>query len=164
MRKIKIEIIILVILWITTIYSLINYEIGLNFKTGIVGLIISTSCIKIFPRFSSYFLMLLLLLSIVELITFSSTNFYILMFGVNFNILYSLFFAILIYKRRRMINEWISSDSTETVEHVNNRVLLFKKEFKNLPDKELENKRNNNVLVDDAKQAINELLKERKNH
>jgi hypothetical protein len=161
MRKIKIEIIVVAILWINVIYSIVtNHYVANDFWLGIIGLIIATLCLQKFQKFASYFLMLLLLLSIAQLIAFSSTIYLIGMFGVGVNILSLILFSILVYKRKNMINEFLEKDSEEIQE--NTKINLFKKEFQKLSDSELENKINNDQLVKDAKDAIIELLNERK--
>ena len=69
------------------------------------------------------------------------------------------------YELLNLRNDLRSAEDSkkEITEKENTRILMFKKEFRNLSSKELESKLNNDAFVNDAKQAIKELLKERKN-
>lgn len=160
MRKIKTEIYTIVILWAMMIHSIMtNPYIGPQFIIGIVGLLITTLSFNFFFRFSSYLLLILLVFSIFNLITFSSTTIITRIIDIPINIPYLTLFLILFYKRKNHLNNWISKGSEE--KEKNNKIDFFKVQFKNLSDEKLEKKLNDEKITNDAKTAITELIKER---
>lgn len=165
MKKIKIEVFIISILWITTIISLILGDyINIFFTIGIVGLSLITLSIKKFYSYSSYALMLLLLFSVFKLVQFSSITLNVGFFGLQLNALSLILLSILLYKKRIIVSNWFRKEDSEEEkkDNYNRKVIFFKKEFQILSNLELVNKLENEVLVNEAIQAINIILEERK--
>jgi hypothetical protein len=162
MTKIKTEIFIICILWFTTITSwILGDYISIPFTIGIVGLALITLSIKKYYFYSSYALMLILLFSIFRLVVFSSITLHTLFLGISINLSSLILLLILAYKRRNVISEWFTDDSTEKKDN-GRKVTLFKVQFQNLSDIQLINKLDNEDLVPEAIDAIKSILKERK--
>lgn len=163
MKNIKTEVIIITILWTSIILSfLLKRDYDIFFLFGIVGLTITTLTFKKFYNFSFGLLLILLFFSIFNVITFNyafGVTFKIKLFHITFNILSLIWFSILFFKKfdtiYKLKNEWFTDENENRSE---NKILFFKKEFKNLSHIELERKLNDGKLVEEAKIAIIELL------
>lgn len=161
MIKLKTEIIIILLLWLSVILSLyLNYKFDIFFIFGIIGLSIVTFTYKKYYENSLAILFLILLFSSFNLIKFSAA------FYVNFGIISIsnfILLIILVYKRRNEILDLKDKWFTETVEEIENgkitRTEFFKREFKNLSETELNRKLNEEALTDEAKNAVIEILK-----
>ncbi|MCL9806643.1 hypothetical protein NAT51_13995 [Flavobacterium amniphilum] len=167
MPKFKTETIILIILWINVAFSLaVNPYVSPQFKIGMAGLTIATLCFWKLPKYGSHFLMLLLLFSLFEHITFSTINFHTGIKSSNIdlqiNILSLILLLILVYKRREMIRKWYYHTGKNEKEESDAKLMFFKKGFQNLSERELEMKLENEILTDEAKTAVTELLEERR--
>jgi hypothetical protein len=164
MPKLKPEHYIIILLWILVGVSFqMTYNYDFPFICGIIALTIATATIKKIPEVSFTILLLTLFLSIFSIIkcyySFSFT--FMRMELLNF-----FLFVILIIKRFSyilFIKEKCLGTSPDEIEKISdNRVAFFKREFKNLTLNALEQKLNQEVLTEEAKLAIKELIKEMK--
>ena len=161
MRSSRIEQLIIILLWLNIFASLyFNHSFNAPFIFGIIGLSIVTVTYKKFYSISLAVLLFILLLSIFNVIQFS------LAFGFNFGIISIpsiILLSLLVFKRMDEIlhikNKWFDEDPSEIENRKSNKVAFFKNQFKDLPVNELERKLANESLNDEAKEAINELLK-----
>jgi predicted membrane protein len=162
MKLLKTEQIIMIVLWLNIVASLyLNYSFNMPFIFGIIGLVIITVTYKKFYSISLAVLLFILLLSIFNVIRFS------LAFGFNVGIISIpsvILFSVVVFKRKDEIlvikDKWFDEDPSETENRKANKIVFFKKQFKDLSIKELERKLANESLTDEAKEAINELLKD----
>jgi len=160
MKKLKIEKIIIFILWLSVILSLyLNYKFDIFLIFGIIGLSIITLTYKKYHEISLATLILILFFSTFNLIKFS------LAFGLNFGFISIPNFILLIilaYKRRNQILDLYEKWFAENVEEIESgkirKIEYFKKQFKNLSDTELNRKLSEEKLTDEAKNAVIELL------
>jgi predicted membrane protein len=161
MKNLKIEIIIICILWLSVISSLyLNYKFDIFFIFGIIGLSIVTLTYKKYYEISLSSLILILLFSTFNLIKFN------LAFGLNFGLISIPSFILLIilaYKRRNEIldlkEKWFAEDNEEIESGKFRKKEFFKKEFGNLSETELNRKLTEEKLTDEAKNVVIELLK-----
>ena len=164
LNKIKIELIIISLLWISVIFSF--YQVNsydITFIFGIIGLLIVSVTYKKFRDFSFSLLLLFLFFSIFNLINFNySLKAYIDFFGLQIHVIPFLFFIILLYKKIDKVFQlkykWLDDDIEEIEKNKNRRIELFKNQFNNLSVEELKRKLDSDILVDEAKIAIQELL------
>jgi predicted membrane protein len=162
MKLLKTEQIIIIVLWLNIVASLyLNYSFNMPFIFGIIGLVIITVTYKKFYSISLAVLLFILLLSIFNVIPFS------LAFGFNVGIISIpsvILFSVVVFKRKDEIlvikDKWFDEDPSETENRKANKIVFFKNQFKDLSIKELERKLANESLTDEAKEAINELLKD----
>jgi predicted membrane protein len=163
MKKISSDIIIITILWISIIFSFCltpNYNYPFIF--GIVGLIIVTFSYKKFPDFSFGIFALILFLSIFDVITFSyALHANIGIFSLSSILLFAILFFTQLDKFLEIQRKWSEPDETELKAQFNNRVKIYKTQFRNLPESELHRKLENDHLTNEAKIAVSELLKEK---
>ncbi len=160
MKKLKTEIIIIFILWLSIISSLcLNYLFDIFFIFGIIGLTTVTLTFKKYYEISLSSLILILLFSMFNIIKFN------LAFGLNFGLISIpsfLLLLILIYKRQNEISDikdkWFEEDIEEVENGKIKKTEFFKNQFKNLSESELDRKLNNEKLTDEAKNAVIELL------
>jgi hypothetical protein len=159
MRLIKAEYIVIIILSIYAISSfLITPYTGLSFRIGIVGLIISIFLTYKFYKYSFYLLALLLALAIPNIVAFSQQRFYIGSGNVSINFIPTILLIYLCIKRRIIFSNSSAIDESEKNESRKRRVKIFKNEFQNLSNEEIQIRLQNNQLVEEAKIALNELL------
>jgi predicted membrane protein len=164
MRRIKAEIVVIVLLWIYAIIPLFsNQYFSIQFKIGIAGLVISTLFVIRFSKIVFYLLSLLLLFSVFDLITFSQTNFYIGLNNFRIILLPTILLIYLCFKRRDIIREWFAENEDSRKENEDSRkrkILMFKKEFQNYSVNDIEKKLEADNLVVEARSALIELLDE----
>ncbi|MGH2665341.1 hypothetical protein [Flavobacterium sp.] len=160
MNRIKVEFVVILFLSIYAISSFFSIQyISLPFAIGIAGLLISVFLVYRFYKYSFYFLSLLLIFAIPNLVTFSQTKFYAGIGSFGINIIPTLLLFYLCVKRRKVIAELFTDhDEIEKVESRNRKILMFKNEFKSYSQDEIRRKLQNDDLVDEAKSALNELL------
>ena len=169
MRKNTTELIILVILWVSVLTSLIfNRNFTLTFIFGVVALLIVTLTFKKYKDASLGLLFFFLFLSVFYIITFSTVfGLSVGFFGISINIPSLALFSILLFRRAedffRLKKDWLGQDDSEIADSKLNRIKMFKTEFKNLSNEELLKKLDNPSMVEDAKTATLEILKEREN-
>ena len=163
MKKISSDIFIIAILWIGVIwsfYSTSNYNYPFIF--GIVGLTIVTLTYKKFHEFSFGILALILFLSIFNVIIFCYA--WRLNIGI-LNLFSIILFAILFFTQLEKLLElrkkWSEPDESDLKEQFDNRVKMYKSQFRNLSELELNRKLEDNHLINEAKVAVSELLKEK---
>jgi hypothetical protein len=159
MSRIKAEIIVIILLCIYAITSFINTPyVSISFTIGIIGLAISAFLTFKFYRYSFYFLSLILLFSIPSLIAFSQTKFYAGVGKFEVNLIPTCLLLYLCFKRRNLIRTWFSeNDEFEKEESRKRKILIFKNEFKNYSKEEINRKLNDNLVIE-AKEALTELL------
>ncbi|MCB9201683.1 MAG: hypothetical protein H6604_01355 [Flavobacteriales bacterium] len=160
----KTEFLILIFLWINVIISFINLPQAEIFMiVGIIGLTVTSVLYKFNNKISVLILIILLAFGAINLVSFNDS------IQVNFmgfiNIVNLLLFVILIYKKRNVLSElnkkWLEPTKEDYVEQQKNQIQFFKKRFENLKNDELRDKLNDK-LVDEAKEAILQILHERK--
>lgn len=164
MGKIKTEVVVLVLLWLSILLSLVfKAVVDIGFLIAIIGLTISTIMIKKYSLVSLMLLLLLLFLSVFNIVTFS------LFFGVSFmgiNVIELLLLVVLAFGKRDVLidvkNEWFDKDERQMVEEVNSEIEFFKDKFQGLSTDNLKNKLNEEDLVLSARKAILDILNERK--
>lgn len=168
MKKSSTELIIIIILWLSVLISLFfNSILKLHFIFGIIALLIVTITFKKFRDLSFGLLFFFLLLSVFNVILFSNVyQITFKFFNLKINITSLLLFVILFYKKignvLRLRQEWFAEDDIEIATREANRIKMFKTQFKNLSEDELERKLNSKQIVEDAKKAIHEILNERR--
>ncbi|WP_390453713.1 hypothetical protein [Chryseobacterium sp. Alg-005] len=158
------EILIITFLWLNILFSFINIpysDIFLNL--GIAGLIL-VSVLYIFrPQLSTILLIFLLAIGIINLVSFNNAS-HIRFMG--FNIVNFLLFVILVYKKGEMISDlrekWLETTKEEIADRRSSQIEIFKKRFENLDDESLKDKLQKGNITDEAKQAIRQILIERK--
>ena len=69
-----------------------------------------------------------------------------------------ILFSVLLYSKR---NRWFGNNSIEITQKQANTIAFYKREFESLSSEELIRKGNDEKLVDEARIAIDQLLKER---
>lgn len=158
------EILIIIFLWLNVAYSFVNLpysDVFLNM--GIVGLLL-VSILYIFrPQLSTILLIFLLAVGIINLVSFNNAS-HIRFMG--FNIVNLLLLVILVYKKGEMISDlrekWFGITKEEIADRRNSQIDIFKKRFENLDDESLKDKLQKENIADEAKQAIRQILIERK--
>ncbi len=164
MPKLKAEHYIIILLWILVGVSFqMTYNYDFPFICGIIALTIATVTSKKFPEVSFTILFFTLFLSIFSIIKcYYSFKFTF----IRMELLNLFLFVILIIKRFSYFlyikEKWLGTSPKEIEKITNNRVAFFKREFKNLSHKALEQKLNQEVLTEEAKLAIQELIEEMK--
>ncbi|OIQ21455.1 MAG: hypothetical protein BM557_04175 [Flavobacterium sp. MedPE-SWcel] len=158
------EIVIICLLWVSVILSfvlILDYDI--QFAVGILGLLIVSLTLKKYYKLSIQLLLLLLLLSVFEIVKFS------IAFGVKFgsvNLISMFLLGMIIVKRLDVIRAVMRSSSIERGNNEKERrrssVEFFKRQFSNLSVQKLEGKLRDDDLVEEAKQAVELLLNEKK--
>lgn len=158
------EILIIAFLWLNIIYSFINIpysDVFLNL--GIAGLTIVSGLYKFRPQLSIIALIFLLAIGIINLISFNNAS-HIRFMGLNMVNL--LLLAILVYKKEDMISDirekWFGTTRMDIIDRRNSQVGILKKRFDNLDEETLKNKLQQENITSEAKQAIREILIERK--
>ncbi len=168
MRRIKAELIVILLLWFYAIKSLLSIQyIGTHFIIGLIGLAISTLLVARFYKIVFYLLSLLLLFSLFKLIAFSQTRHYVGVNGVGIDLVSTILLIYLCFKRRNVIRKWFAEDEEsrkEKEESQKRKVLMFKKEFQNYSLNEIEKKLEANNLVIEARNALEEIMNERRNN
>lgn len=165
MKKITTEIIIIFILWLSVILSLyLNYKFDIFFIFGIIGLSIVTLTNKKLTEISLTILIVILLFASFNLIKFN------LAFGLNFGVISIpnfILLIVLLYRKRNQVldlkEKWFAEDEEEIESGKKRKTEFFKNQFKNLTEKELNRKLSEEKLTEEAKNAIIELLKVKKN-
>ncbi|RKS96132.1 hypothetical protein [Chryseobacterium defluvii] len=161
MKKLKIEIIAMILLWIHIAVSLIVNPSNFNplFSIGIMGLLLSSLLYLKFKDYSLIILLVILFLGSFNLIQFST------FFKINISFLnlpIGILFVLVLYRRYYELKEsFLDKTHEEKKEDRNRKIQFFKNKFQNLSIEELENNLNNNHLVDEAKIATKTLLKEK---
>ena len=165
MQNKVLEIVIICFLWLSVILSFIlNLDYDLPFAFGILSLLIVSITLGKYYKLSLQLLLLLLLLSMFNVVKFS------IAFGVKFgslNLISTFLLAIIIVKRFDVIRAVMGSSSIEKSNNEEERrrssVEFFKRQFSNLSVQKLEEKFRDDDLVEEAKQAVELLLNEKKN-
>ena len=165
MLKIKTEVIIITILWINILSSIfINPSFRVEFIFGIISLIIASTLLLLKKKDSSIgILFLTLFLSTFNAIKFNEA------FGLSFgilNLIPLILLIILVYSNRNeLINlgdKWFGSEKNEEENKTSSKIAFYKREFQNLPTEELIKKINDDKLVEEARIAIGQIIKENK--
>lgn len=164
MRKIKTEIIIVTILWIFLIVSIIyNSNLRIQSFFGIISLIFVSTALVLKKRdISLGILVFTLTLSTFDVIKFG--NAFDARIGIFHLFPLVLLSALIFSKFSELMNlreKWFGEEPAELEKVKENKISIFKGEFQNLSSKELINRLHNYQLVDEAKIAINQILKER---
>lgn len=164
MRKATTEIVIVIILWVSIIISIVrNPHFGIQFIFGTIA-VISVSTALLFRKkdLSLGILTFVLFLSIFNAVKFNEA------FGLSFgfiSLIPFLLLLILIFSRfselMNLKEKWFGVEPTEVGKEQENRIALYKREFQNLSSEELIRILNNDKLVEEAKIAIDQILKER---
>lgn len=166
MRTSRIEQLIIILLWISILGSLcLRFSFNAQFVLGIVGLSIVTVTYKKVYNVSLITLFFILLFSIFNLMQFSSAfGLYLQLFGIPISVTSIVLFLLLLFIQKKEISEvkhnWLKEAPIEIENRKANKVIFFKKQFKDLSKVELERKLANESLTANAKQAIVELLKD----
>ncbi|MDR6405201.1 MULTISPECIES: hypothetical protein [Chryseobacterium] len=161
MKSIKIEIIVMILLWISVIASVnINQDFNPLFLCGVIGLFLSS---VLYIKFKDYSLIILLVLlflgslNFIQLFTFIRINF------IKLNLPITILFALVLYKRYNELKDNFSGKTNhDRKEERNKKIIYFKEKFQNLSIEELEYNLENEHLTDEAKIASNILLNEKK--
>ncbi len=165
MRRIKSELIVILLLWFYAIYSLLSVAyIDTQFTIGLVGLAISTLLIARFSKVVFYLLSLLLLLSLFKLVTFSQHRFYVGINSLRIDLVSIILLIYLCVKRRNIIRKWFAEDEESIKEKEDakkRKILMFKKEFQNYPLNEIVKKLEADNLIIEARKALEELKNEK---
>lgn len=161
MKSKKLEFIIITILWIIVFHSFVicsDYDVF--FVLGIISLLFTSTIYLIDKKQVFKLLLAILFLSIFNLFQFSYA---IKIDPINF--ISILLVSILVYKRKMEFIDlfFLKINKTDQITNQRNRVDFFKREFKNLSISELENRKNDHILVLEAQIAIEELIKEKSN-
>ena len=160
----KTEKIITFLLWLsigTSIYF--NNTFDIRFIFGIFSLSIISFCLLTKKYdLSLTVLFFTLIISSFNIILFSKA------FGANFgpiSLLPFLLLIILTFSRRNELldlkDKWFEVDQIEITKSQENKIEMFKREFQNLSSEELLTRNEKYNLVDEAKIAIDLILKER---
>lgn len=161
MRKIKIEIITIILLWIHIIISIVVNPSNFNplFSIGIAGLLLSSLLYLKYKDYSLIILLVILFLGTFDFIHFST------FFNIHINYLnlpIGILFILVFYKRYYELRENFSGKTYEDRrEDKNKQISFFKTKFQDLSVEELESNLNNKNMVDEAKAATKILLKEK---
>lgn len=164
MRKKTTEIIIVTILWTFVIISMVyNPYFRIQSFFGIISLtIISTALL-----FKRNDLSLGLLVFTLVLSTFNAVKFgdaFDLQIGV-FHLFPLILLLVLIFSRlgelMSLREKWFGDEPGEVEKAQENKIAIYKREFQSLSSEELIRKEKNDMLVEEAKIAIQQLLKER---
>lgn len=164
MRKKTSEIIIVTILWIFVIASVIyNPNLRIQSFFGIISItFVSATLILKKDDLSLGVLLFALLLSTFSVIKFGDA--FDATIGV-FHLFPLILLLVLIFSRFSEImtlkDKWFGDEPEESEKTKENRITFFKREFQNLSSEELNRKLNVEKLVEEAKIAINQILKER---
>lgn len=164
MRKKKTEILIVTILWIFLIISIIyNPNLRIQSYFGIISLtIVSTALVLKKRDMSLGILVFILTLSTFDVIKFG--NAFDARIGI-FHLLPLVLLLVLIITRlgelMSLKEKWFGEEPEELEKVKENKIAIFKREFQNQSSEELIRRENNYKLVDEAKIAINQILKER---
>lgn len=164
MRKATIEIIIVIILWVYVISSMIfNPHFGVQFIFGIISLTsVSTALVLRKEDLSLGILVFTLILSTFDVVRFSDA------FSVSIGFIrlipFVLLLVLIVTRLRELLNlkdEWFGDEPIEIEKAQENKIAFFKREFQNLSSEELSRRGNSDKLVEEARIAIDQLLKER---
>lgn len=164
MRKATIEILITILLWISIIISIIrNPHFGPQFIFGTIAVISVSAALLLKKRdLSLGILTFALFLSIFNVVKFSEA------FGLSIgfiSLIPFLLLLILIFSRFAELitlkEKWFGVEPTEVAKAQESRITLYKQKFQTLSSEELMRRRNNDKLVEEAKTAIDQILKER---
>lgn len=164
MRKTTTEITIAIILLICVITSIIfNPRFGVPFIFGIIGMVsVFVSLLLRKKSLALGILIFVLLLSTFNLVKFTEA------FGCSFGFLslVPLFLLIALFISRKdeiigLAEGWLGEDGIEISKSQEDRIAFYKREFENLSSEELVRRGNNEKLVEEARIAIDRLLKER---
>ncbi len=163
MRKTTTEIIIVTILWISIILSIIqDPQFRVQFLFGILSLLIVTATLLLRKKDASLgILTFALILSCFNAVKFSeafsaSIGFLSLFpFLLLLVLLFSRFGELLDLKEK-----WFGVELSEVGKEKESKIAIYKREFQNVSSEELI-RRGNEKLVEEARIAIEQLLKER---
>jgi hypothetical protein len=164
MRKATTEIIIVIILWISIVSSvIINPQFRAQFIFGILSATIVTTTLLLRKKDASLGILLFsLIISSFNAVNFSEA------FGASVWFLSLFPFALLVALIFSRISElmelkenWFGAEPTEVGKAEESRIAFYKREFQNLSSEELIRKGNNDKLVEEAKIAVDQILKER---
>ena len=164
MRKKTAEIIIVSILWIYVIISMIyNPHFRIQSFFGIISLtFVSTALVLKKDDLSLGVLVFSLTLSTFDAIKFGDA--FDARIGV-FHLFPLILLLVLIFSRfgalMSLKEKWFDDEPEELEKAKENKIAIFIREFQNLSSEELIRRENNDNLVEEAKIAINQLLKER---
>ena len=164
MGKKTVEIIIVTILWIYVIISMIyNPHFRIQSLFGIISLtFVSTAIALKKDDLSLGVLVFSLTLSTFDAIKYGDA------FDVRIGIFHLfpliLLFVLIFTKFGELMSlkeKWFRDEPKEMEKAKENKIALFIREFKNLSSEELIKRENTNNLVEEAKIAISQILKER---
>ncbi|MCZ8198669.1 MAG: hypothetical protein O9267_13780 [Flavobacterium sp.] len=164
MRKKKAEIIIVTILWIYVIISMIyNPHFRIQSFFGIISLtFVSTALVLKKDDLSLGVLVFSLTLSTFDAIKYGDA--FDARIGI-FHLFPLILLIVLIFTRFSELmdlkEKWFGGEPEELEKAKENKIALFTREFKNLSSEELIKRENTNNLVEEAKIAISQILKER---
>jgi len=164
MRKKTAEITIISILWIYVIISMIyNPHFRIQSFFGIIGLtFVSTALVLKKDDLSLVVLVFSLTLSTFDAIKFGDA--FDARIGV-FHLFPLILLLVLIFSRLGELislkEKWFGYEPEELEKAKENKIVIFRREFKNLSSEELIRRENNDNLVEEAKIAISQILKER---
>jgi hypothetical protein len=164
MRKAITEKIITSILLISVIVSILRYKVfDITFLFGTISVItITVLLIRKKNDLSLAILFFSLILSTFNIFIFNT----VYAFYINgFNAFPLLLLFILIFSRWKELLDlkykWSSVEPIEITKSYENKIAIFKREFQNLSSEELIMRHKNYKLVEEAKIAIDLILKER---
>lgn len=116
-------------------------------------------------KYSKYIMGLTLLFGTFGIINFFPFEMGMVVFGITIHIIQFIFLLVFSYLNRHKLLDFLSSSNNEIeddkLETINRKKNIYKNEFLNLSDSELKNKLNQ-PLTSEAKEVINEILKNRK--
>lgn len=159
-KKLKIEIAIIILLWISITVSVIfNPHFSLQFILGILGAVTATVSLRYYNKFTTVIVVLILAFLSFGLIVVSTV--FDVMFG-SVRIIPFLLLLMLSLVRYHELKELFTGND-KAVENLseNSNVDFFRKQFKNLSLKQIQSKLDNENIVPDAKIALKELLEEK---
>ena len=163
MKKNSSDIVIIIILWISIIWSFYSSSsYNYPFIFGIVGLTIVTLTYKKFPEFSFGILALILFLSIFDVIIFCyALRINIGILNLSSILLFTILFFTQLDKFLELRRKWSEPEESDLKDQFNNRVNIYKSQFRNLSELELHRKLEDNQLTNEAKVAVSELLEKK---
>lgn len=163
MRK-KTIVIIVIILWISVVISIVrNPQFGIQFIFGTISLLSASTALLLKKRD--------LCIGIVTFALFLST-FNAILFSEAFRVSIGfislipfLLLLLLIFSNFTELidlkEKWFSPEPIEVEKAQENKIAFYKREFQNLSSEELIRRGNDEKIVEEAKIAIKQLLKER---
>ncbi len=136
-----------------------------NYYLGLCVIVLNFATFFFVKKYFNYIVGLTLILGLSGLIHFFPFKMGLAFFGITIQTIPLLFIIIFSYiNRSKLLDLLTSSDmknEEEKLESINRKKNIFRKEFERLPDSELTNKLNQN-LIPEAKEVIIEILENRK--